>query len=514
MLRPWVTSAGLVVVWLVCIGSVWYTWRPQPRTLTMPQQHDRDAAALGNAGVPTELAAYLRWAKDHALAHKAQYETGSAPRTPMTLIMGNEAGDLDSAASAITLSYVMNHEQAYFTRTYGVPPGVYVPVLQTPRRALSQRKENLHVYEYVQAPVVSLLCVDELGDVAAPTWGPAANVSLGLVDHPQLRAAWGTDRRVVVVVDHHEDDHLYQDAPLRMIRAPSTSPVGSAASLVALLAQQARRGAPLPSRVSDLLLSAIVLDTRNVCLHTNKQLKMQNEGGKGTHTDAEAYAYLAQSTSLGQREAKTQDSINALGPVRTAAWSRELQRIKSDVAHLDTHGLLERDLKEVHVSTTQRSWQVALASVPVSLSAWLSGAYRVSAPMSEVSAETQEQEWARWWAALEAFMEERRVHMAVVLSSYKTDTKSRRDLALALRGHVAELAGIKQALESTALGLETWKGERRTSNGKKERVAGLDAEGRVRSVPGLVGVVWRQSNTAANRKVVQPALLRAIQRAL
>jgi len=265
MLHRWTTPAVLVFVWLVCVGSVWYSWYPQQLSMTTAVDDASDVRAFRTSRAPVELAAYLRWAKDHAMARRAEYETGSTGMQPLTLIMGNEAGDLDSAASAIALSYVMNHEQAHFMHTYGVPQGVYVPVIQTPRRALSQRKENLHVYEYVQAPVASLLCVDELGDLASPAWGPGANVSLGLVDHPQLLAAWGTDRRIVVVVDHHEDEGLYRDAPLRIIRAPSTSPVGSAASLVAALAQGARRGAPLESRLADLLLSAIVLDTRNVC---------------------------------------------------------------------------------------------------------------------------------------------------------------------------------------------------------------------------------------------------------
>lgn len=265
MPRPWTTPAALVFVWLVCVGSVWYSWRPQRQSMSNLPERTGDVPVSSTSRVPIELAAYLRWAKDHAMAHKAQFETGSTPIQPLTLIMGNEAGDLDSAASAIALSYVMNHEQAHFARTYGVPQGVYVPVIQTPRRALSQRKENLYVYEYVQAPVMSLLCVDELGDLGSPAWGPGANVSLGLVDHSQLRAAWGAERRIVLVVDHHEDEGLYREAPLRIIRAPSTSPVGSAASLVASLAYEARRGSPLETSVADLLLSAIVLDTRNVC---------------------------------------------------------------------------------------------------------------------------------------------------------------------------------------------------------------------------------------------------------
>ena len=36
----------------------------------------------------------------------------------------------------------------------------------------------------------------------------------------------------------------------------------------------------------------------------------------------------------------------------------------------------------------------------------------------------------------------------------------------------------------------------------------------VSSVPGMTAVVWRQRNTNANRKIVQPALLRVLRHLL
>ena len=64
------------------------------------------------------------------------------------------------------------------------------------------------------------------------------------------------------------------------------------------------------------------------------------------------------------------------------------------------------------------------------------------------------------------------------------------------------------------LQLDTWKGERRTSSGQRERVGGLEVSRQVRGMPGISGIVWRQRNTQANRKIVQPALQRVLQTAL
>lgn len=215
---------------------------------------------------PTEIQAYMPWAKAQAMARLSQPVSATPPQPHVTFIMGNEAGDLDSAASAIALSYILNHDQSYFVHTYRVPGGVYVPLIQTPRNALYQRRENLAVYEAVGIALEDLLCIDELGPLSTRRLGSAANVSLGLVDHAKLSEVWGDQHVVDVIVDHHEDEGAHMDAPLRIIYAPTVHPVGSAASIVAMLAAQAQAetAQALPSGVADLLLSAIVLDTRNV----------------------------------------------------------------------------------------------------------------------------------------------------------------------------------------------------------------------------------------------------------
>ena len=461
-------------------------------------------AKMSMLQVPHGMDAYLRWAKAQAEAHWAD-----PTKQHMTLLMGNEAGDLDSAASAIALSYVMNHEPRYFMERYGLPPSVYVPVIQTPRTQLTYRRENLHVYQMIHTTPEALLCVDDLGDISSSRFGTTANVSLGLVDHPRLSAAWGDkDRRVDVIVDHHEDDGSHPEAKLRAIRSPSADPVGSAASLVAYLISQAQGGRDLPTEVADLLLSAIVLDTRN--------LKMQ-PSGKATDVDVQAYAYLRPHSSFGPSEVDVRNG--RVDTSHTKAWNEDLQRIKNDVSHLDTHALLSRDLK----MTSMSGLHIGLAAVPLSFSSWISGAYRTNAPVDTVREEVAEREWTVWWTQLAGFMRDKGMNMAVVLLSYREamdgKTKSRRDLALAYFGEARFLEQVASSLEAfgskrpfhdgVSLELETWKGQRRVPGGKRERNMGIHGH-QVSSVPGMTAVVWRQRNTNANRKIVQPALLRVL----
>lgn len=480
--------AGIVVgIWLLI-----RRWSPQY------------TAKISMIQAPHGMDAYLRWAKAQVEAHSAD-----PTKQHLTLLMGNEAGDLDSAASVIALSYVMNHEPRYFREKYGLPPSIYVPVIQTPRTQLTYRRENLLVYQMIHTAPDALLCVDELGDLSSPRFSTAANVSLGLVDHPRLGAAWGDiDRRVNVIVDHHEDDGSHREAKLRMIHSPSSHPVGSAASLVAHLMSQAQGGRAVPRDVADLLLSAIVLDTRN--------LKMQ-PSGKATDVDVHAYSYLQPHSSFGPSDVDVRNG--RADTSHTKAWNEDLQRVKNDVSHLDTHALLLRDLKMTSIS----GLHIGLAAVPLSFSAWISEAYRTHAPVNTVREEVAEREWSVWWTQLAGFMREKGMDMAVVLLSYResteSKTKSRRDLALAYLGEAHFLEQVASSLEAygskkpfrdgVPLELEAWKGQRRVPSGKRERIMGIHGH-QVSSVPGMSAVVWRQQNTNANRKIVQPALLRVL----
>lgn len=486
----------------------------------------RETFAMEYIEPPRALPEYAVWAKRAALAHIQ----GEAPATHLTLIMGNEAGDLDSAASALSLAYLLGHDPK-FASAHGLDAGaVYAPLLQTPRSALRQRRENLMVYEALGIDLQSLLCIDDLGvDRTALALSPSANVSLGLVDHAKLTPAWGDGRRVDLVVDHHEDEGAHETARLRIVRSPSSDPVGSAASIVASLFQDALQGSDqrMDRSVADLLLSAIILDTKN--------LRMAPDG-KATETDAEAYNFLLPVSSFHGPERiafiqaahaygapPTRDSdasVDSVAPgasreaqEHTAAWAKALKNVKADVSHLSTHELLARDFKDADVATGSGAVRLGISSVPLSLSSWLSEAYRTNAAIADVDEHAAAQQWAAWWASVMAFMRERRLDVALVLTSFKEPQgrpKSRRDLAIVyatkLNAPFTDVAAELQAYSTPSLELAPYVGQR--------NVGGAPEQSHALREQGLEAAIFRQGNTNANRKVVQPAIVRVLQKLL
>lgn len=482
---------------------------------------------------PQALPAFLSWTKREALAHLA----GEAPASRLVLIMGNDAGDLDSAASAIALSYVLAHAPTY-AAAQGFPEGTtFAPLVQTPRAELAQRRENLLVYEALGIALDALLTVDDLGvDVGTSVaLSPHANVGLGLVDHARLAPAWGTERHVDLVVDHHEDDGLYMDARLRIVRAPSRDPVGSCASLVADVYADALRNTDgrMDRAVADLLLSAIVLDTNHVRMAP---------AGKATPTDAEAFVRLVPASSFAydaaphfakiaaQYGAQTtlpdaDGTPGAAAPgvtrdaqAHTRAWSRALRAVKGDVAHLDTAALLSRDLKTVWAPTPRGQVVLGVASVPVSVAAWVSGAYRTGDEPASTTHAAAEAEWRAWWLALRAFMAARRIDVLAVLCAY-TDRdlgERARDLVLMYAANAHDDSVFSAVLEKlvsrTRPSLDvTPYVSPRLVDGAPEHPLALSTDDRLDSE--VHAAVFSQGNVRANRKVVLPVLLEVLQTA-
>ncbi|WFD04339.1 exopolyphosphatase [Malassezia obtusa] len=452
------------------------------------------------AHAPRALPDFLAWAKAGALAHL--HGAARAPR--LVLVMGNEAGDLDSAACAIAVAYLLTHDAA-FAASHGFrTDAIYAPLLQTPRAGLRQRRENLMTYEALGLALDALLCVDDLG-VARDA--PLRDVSLGIVDHASLVPAWGAARTVDLVVDHHEDDGAHRDARLRIVRAPSTDPVGSCASIVAQLYAAAQRasGAPLERAVADLLLSALLLDTKNVRRRLT-QVRMA-PSGKATATDAEAYAFLVPRSSFaqgtprafldaaqrfgGEGDAEADEVGVSPAQAHTRAWADALGSVKADVAHLRTPELLARDLKIAAVPVRGAELLLGLASVPVSVSAW----------------------WHAWWADVRRFVDARRLDALVILAAYRTGEKrkKRRDLVLVYAADAPAFADVVARLEAhdaPSLVLGAYAGERRI-DGAVERARGVGADG---ALGGVRAALFAQGNTKANRKVVQPVLVDVLQR--
>ncbi|KAE8266479.1 hypothetical protein A4X09_0g5868 [Tilletia walkeri] len=261
---------------------------------------------------PEPLSAFLRRTRSAALEFLRNLNSDSPPKDVkcdhLTLIMGNEAGDLDSLASSIAIAYLLTHlphpplTNTSASNNASSAHTLYAPLIQTAAADLYLRPENEAICRFADidssAQTDALLTIDALErgvDGAAvvsdslgmdlgsdPRLGKETSggkVSFGIVDHPSLIPRWGShqDRDVQYIVDHHKDEGAHPDAKVRFMLGPGSvpageAPIGSASSMVVELfqdellkaAKAGPAGSQIPKAVADLLISAIVIDTDNL----------------------------------------------------------------------------------------------------------------------------------------------------------------------------------------------------------------------------------------------------------
>jgi len=407
----------------------------------------------------SKLSDFLRSEKTRYLE---DIKSGNGSR--WTVVMGNEAGDLDSAASSIGYAYLQTQ-----TTSEGMHlDSTIVPLIQTAREDIRLRPEN--VYAFKEASMDSkfedLLC---LNDVPAPPT-PFPSARFVLVDHNRLIGRYKSpddSETVGAVFDHHEDENQHPLASPRMIQVPT----GSCASLVVNHFRNSNAWIP---EVATLLLSAMVVDTGGL-----------KAGGKATPTDYEAAQFLHSiifpGSALGQ-----EDLEETFNPPMSELLGR-----KSDVSHLSNRDLLRRDYKQYQYTSSNPSSSklstvsVGLSTVPVDLKEW------VPKDPSSIS---------KW-------MEERDLMIHGSLTSFrgfskKGKMKHKRQQLWLIREDVPEdLVGLfwKSLEASGDLELEKMK--------HFEEKLGLNSLGLGESRVGA----YKQGNVQATRKVTAPLVKQTIE---
>ncbi|KAI0372464.1 DHH phosphoesterase [Pilatotrama ljubarskyi] len=299
-----------------------------------------------------------------------------------SVVMGNEAGDLDSIASAIAYAW-------YASKVKGASA---VPLTQTPRSELQLRAENLYAFELAHLhPESDILCIDDI-----PESHPFPSVNFALVDHNRLQSRFSRDNpdaRVVAVIDHHEDEGLYKDtADPRIVVVPT----GSCASLVTQLFQS--HPDQLTPELATLLLSSILIDTSGL-----------KPGGKAEEADRRAASLLIPLASA-LRHQTERTTLAEQAPEEIPALQdlhATLQEKKASVAHLNTLDLLRRDYKEYALTppkSPSREILVGLSSVPIGFKSWLP-------------------HHPEFWSQTEHFMSERGLTVLGILTSFRDTEK-------------------------------------------------------------------------------------------
>ncbi|KAF7790598.1 hypothetical protein EIP86_001554 [Pleurotus ostreatoroseus] len=406
---------------------------------------------------------------DFVSQQKTQYLTavrdGSAKE--WVVAMGNEAGDLDSMASAIAW--------AWYASTVQKTPTV--PLIQTPHADLHLRAENLHALSLAgfNSTKPDLLCIDDLSPPPLPSH------RFALVDHNRLHPTFASadpEAHVVAVLDHHADEGCHLDAAPRIVVVPT----GSAASLVANALRDgcAAAGVDLPRELATLLLCAILVDTGGL-----------KEGGKAEAADHEAAAFLVPISLLNKDEGGTNFSATALHEAHDVQeLTQTLQAKKADVSHLNTRDLLRRDYKEYSLVPSWASDKpilVGLSTVPMGLKSWV--------PRD-----------AAFWTSTEEWMKDRGLAVLGILTSFRDEEKMnkhgkgkhRREQLFVVRE--GELEGLAEKI------FQGLKSNEELDLKKINLTEDYGVQGDVGFAPEYKWKVWKQGNVEATRKITAPVV--------
>ncbi|WVF68526.1 hypothetical protein IAT40_003294 [Kwoniella sp. CBS 6097] len=459
---------------------------PGPEGIMAEVQNHAEKVTGANGGEVGEgrLADFLRSQKEAFLG-----DLKDGRGKGWTVVMGNEAGDLDSLAASIAFAQLSSSLLALRS----------VPLILTPQKHMSLRPENNLALRLSRIPPSVLLHPEHL---PIPTTDLGSRgVKFALVDHNRLLPPFGAGE-VEAIIDHHDDDQAHLDASIREIQVPT----GSCASLVAkhfapqwkksVTGPAGKAGGPIPAELATLLISSILIDTTGL-----------KPDRKATPTDYESASFLFPLSTLSEDSAPSDaqnefTNFSAEGsavPSVLKDLTVQLQETKSDVSALSTPELLLRDYKEYALPTSSPDYptlKVGLSTVPLGLKKWLA-----KEPSS----------WGSLLDEVDGYMLDKTLDIEGILTTYSSEKKGkhRRELALIVRsGGVIRssdeakkvLATLTQGLEASGevLGLEAW---------DKELPAGLEGQGALAlGKEGRWVNVWRQGNAKATRKQVAPLL--------
>ncbi len=223
------------------------------------------------------------------------------------LVMGNEAADLDSMASAIAYAYLMAAREN---------DKIIVPVMPILRADFKLRTEAVYVFDQAGIDLNNLVFLDDMKveEVVKQVTG------LVLVDHNKLSGSWDQyGDKVAIILDHHRDENLYPHAGKKVIE-----PVGSTTTLVG---EELINLHPdfIDAHLALLLCGTILLDTVN----------LDPAAGRVTPKDEEIAGVLMKSCPLEQE-----------------VYFNKVQEAKFNTADLGTFDLLRKDYKEFKFDRT------------------------------------------------------------------------------------------------------------------------------------------------------------------
>ncbi|MDA3938842.1 MAG: DHH family phosphoesterase [Spirochaetia bacterium] len=240
----------------------------------------------------------------------------------VSIVMGNEAADLDSMASAVCYAWYLHLDD---------PSQNSFPLINIPRADFKLRTEAVYLFQEAGVNIDDLLFTE---DIDLEKLKAAGTLKLVLVDHNKLASSQtGLERLITGIIDHHADEAAYPPAAVTDIK-----PVGSCATIVAenfLKDQQDT----IEKSLGTLLLGTILLDTVN----------LDPEAGRVTNDDSKAANKIIEISGLDSKK-----------------LFDKLQFEKFNVSSLGSYDLLRKDYKEWQMGSVK----LGIGSVLLPASDW------------------------------------------------------------------------------------------------------------------------------------------------
>lgn len=244
---------------------------------------------------------------------------------PLTAVIGNESGDLDSVVGSMCLAFVLNK-----LLNFGFPPAV--PVLNFDPRDLPLRTDVWKILQHYNISHEMFLTADK-SCKELPTFLDLSDkdIKLVLFDHNRLITPHAKcEERVVGIIDHHRNENLYLSTTnsFRIIKE-----IGSASSIVASLFRDYGIELPFPS----FLLAPIIVDCENFDLSRNR----------ATPEDIEIFKWLKE---------QCEPNLNPKD------FYLKLKSWRADIFSLSVKDNLKRDYKSI----TGKRFEIGFSSIPCS----------------------------------------------------------------------------------------------------------------------------------------------------
>lgn len=324
---------------------------------------------------------FSEWSRATKKEFLIDWQAGKA--SEWTMVLGNEAGDLDSMAAALTWAYHLLHATANSSA-----PVKAIALLQTPSNALYLRPENQLALANAQmtARHEDLLTLNELPEDAETLSKKLKGIVL--VDHAQPLRKWHK-AKILSIFDHHHDRGTAPDAKPRIIEKTASCTTIVARQMLDEL-EALDHEYHLNHEFLELILSAIAVDSKGL------------KNDKTTAADIDTAKRVFARTTWAKR-----DFMEVMGDLED-----DLKDAQKDIDGLDLRDLLRRDWKGDLIDTpSPRTPTVSLgfASIPYS--------------MDEQIMKTDFAELFDWSAVHAAWTAEVGVDVSVCVNKYKIKHK-------------------------------------------------------------------------------------------